>query len=250
MPQVETVLGRRALASGLIEAADLARGRAALGDEAGDAKLLEWLVQQGLLTKWQASQLEAGRTQNLALAQYRLLATLGAGGMGSVFRALDTKLHRQVALKVLPPRLATPDAIARFRREALVALQLRHDHVVTSFELAQHGTIHFLAMELVDGPSLSAHLAKKRRLSVREAARIGLEVALALEHAHQQGIIHRDIKPSNIPCLKRYCHERCPSSRLAHWRVDDGTNTDTADTATRGPAASGDNSSHRTGAGE
>jgi serine/threonine protein kinase len=198
MPEVESVLARRVLASGLIEAADLARGRAALGDDADDARLLEWLVKQGLLTKWQMSQIEAGRAQSLVLGHYKLLAPLGAGGMGTVYRALDTKLKRQVALKVLPPRLATPDAVGRFRREALVALQLHHDHVVTSFELAQHGTLHFLAMELVDGPSLSAHLAKQRRLSVRETARIGLEVALALEHAHDQGIVHRDIKPSNI----------------------------------------------------
>ena len=198
MAQLKSALAERALASGLIEAADLARSRAALGDGADDARLLDWLVKHGLLTKWQAAQLEAGRSQNLILGHYKLLAPLGAGGMGSVYRVLDTKLNRQVALKVLPPRLATPNAIGRFRREAFVALQLRHDHVVTSFELAQHGTLHFLAMELVDGPSLSAHLAKQRRLSVRETARIGHEVALALEHARELGIVHRDIKPSNI----------------------------------------------------
>jgi eukaryotic-like serine/threonine-protein kinase len=216
MAQLKNPLAERALALGLIGAADLKRGRAELGAGADDARLLEWLVKQGLLTKWQAAQLEAGRTQNLNLAHYRLLAPLGAGGMGSVYRALDTKLNRQVAVKVLPPRQATPQAISRFRREAFVALQMRHDNVVTSFELAQHGTVHFLVMELVDGRSLSAHLAKQGRLNVREAARIGHEVAIALEHAHEQGIIHRDIKPSNI-LLSRDGHVKVADMGLAKF---------------------------------
>lgn len=198
MAQIKSVVVERAVALGLIDPNDVERCRTDLGDGADDSRVLAWLVKHSLLTKWQATQLETGRTQNLALGHYRLLAPLGAGGMGSVYRALDTKLNRQVALKVLPPRQATPEAISRFKREAFVALQMRHDNVVTSFELAQHGTVHFLVMELVDGLSLSAHLARQRRLSVRETARIGYEVALALAHAHGQGIIHRDIKPSNI----------------------------------------------------
>ncbi|MGH7138654.1 MAG: WD40 repeat domain-containing serine/threonine protein kinase, partial [Pirellulales bacterium] len=136
--------------------------------------------------------------------------------MGTVYRAFDTEQKRQVALKVLPPRLATPDSIGRFRREAFVALQLRHNHVVTSFELGQHGSLHFLVMDLVDGPSLSAHLAKQRRLSVRETARIGYEVALALEHARELGIIHRDIKPSNI-LLSRRGHVKVADMGLAKF---------------------------------
>ena len=216
MSQVESGLARRALASGLVEAADLARCRAALRDDADDARVLEWLLKQGLLTKWQAAQLEAGRTQNLVMHGYKLLAPLGAGGMGSVYRALDTKSGCQVALKVLPPRQATAEAIGRFRREAFVALQMRHDHVVASFELAQQGTIHFLVMELVDGRSLSAHLVKHGRLGVRETARIGRDVALALEHAHQQGIIHRDIKPSNI-LLSREGHVKVADMGLAKF---------------------------------
>jgi serine/threonine protein kinase len=216
MAQLKNPLAERAVAYGLISAADVERGRAELGAEADDARLLEWLVKQGLLTKWQAAQLEAGRTQNLILAHYRLLAPLGAGGMGSVYRAFDPNLNRQVALKVLPPRQATPEAISRFRREAFVALQMRHDNVVTSFELAQHGTIHFLVMELIDGRSLSAHLARQRRLSVRETARIGYDVALALEHAHEQGIIHRDIKPSNI-LLSREGHVKVADMGLAKF---------------------------------
>ncbi|MGH7138056.1 MAG: serine/threonine-protein kinase, partial [Pirellulales bacterium] len=198
MAQVESVFTRRVLASGLVDAADVVRCLAKLGDDADDARISEWLVKHGFLTKWQVAQLEAGRTQNLILSHYKLLAPLGAGGMGSVYRAFDTEHQRQVALKILPPRLAKREALGRFRREALVASQLRHDNVVTTFELSQHGSLHFLAMELIDGPSLSAHLAKQRRLSVREAARIGYEVALALEHAREQGVIHRDIKPSNI----------------------------------------------------
>lgn len=186
------------VARGVLREADLARCRAELGETADEPRMLEWLVEHGLLTKWQTVQLKSGRARNLVLDHYKLLAPIGAGGMGTVFRALDCHLGRDVAIKILPPSAATPGAVGRFRREALAALQLRHGHVVASFELGQQGSIHFLVMELVDGPSLSAHLGKKKRLSVQESARIGYEVALALEHARQQGIVHRDIKPSNI----------------------------------------------------
>ncbi|HEV3005648.1 MAG TPA: protein kinase [Pirellulales bacterium] len=186
------------MASRLIGPDDLARCRAELGEGADDQGLLDLLLRRGLLTRWQAAQLEAGRTQNLVLGQYKLLAPLGSGGMGTVFRALDTNLGRQVAVKVLAGRRATPDAVSRFRREALAALQLRHEHVVASFELGQQRAIHFLVMELIDGPSLAKHLEDKKRLNVQETACIGYEVALALEHARGQGIVHRDIKPSNI----------------------------------------------------
>jgi serine/threonine protein kinase len=198
MANADIAVAQRAVARGLIGEGDLAACRAAAGDAADERRLLELLVERGLLTKWQVSQLESGRTQNLVLGKYILLAPLGAGGMGAVYHARDPNADREVAVKVLPSRLATAETVARFRREALAALQMRHEHVVAAYEVGEQGSLHFLVMELVDGPSLAAHLDAKKRLSVATAARIGYEVALALEHARGLGIVHRDIKPSNI----------------------------------------------------
>ena len=119
--------------------------------------------------------------------------------MGQVFRAATrTCARRQVAIKILPRQTATPAAVSRFRREGAAALQLQHDHIVRCFELGQHGETHFLVMELVEGATLKDYIARHGKLSVQETARIGHEVALALEHAWQQQIVHRDIKPANI----------------------------------------------------
>src|SRR5207244_851504 len=106
------------------------------------------------------------------------LEPLGAGGMGQVFRALDAELGRQVAVKVLPKNLATPKAIERFRREGMAALEVQHEHIVRSFELGQEGEIRFLVMELVEGTTLAKYVAQKGKLSAKDTARIGYEVAL------------------------------------------------------------------------
>lgn len=219
MAKLERTVADGAVASGLVSEADLARVRAELGDAVDDQRMLQGLVGRGLLTKWQAAQLKSVRVQNLVLGNYHLLSHLGAGGMGAVFRARDRRLGREVAIKILPPSAATPEAVGRFRREALAALQLRHEHVVASFELAQQGSIHYLVMELVDGPSLAALLDKKKRLSVRESARIGQEVALALEHARQQGIVHRDFRERALenPRASPFLGQR-PLS-LWRWRL-------------------------------
>lgn len=145
--------------------------------------------------------LEAGRI----VGHFELVGLLGRGGMGEVWRARDLKLGREVALKVLPERLADdPDYVGRFEREARALAALNHAHVAQIFELAEvappgrpGGAIRVIVMELVEGDTLTERL-KQGPLPVGEAVRIALQVAQALGAAHARGVVHRDLKPSNV----------------------------------------------------
>lgn len=135
---------------------------------------------------------------DLELGTYRLTRKLGVGGMGEVWEAEDTRLRRTVAIKVLPPHVASdPESQARFNREARVAAQLYHPNVATIHSIEQASGRSFIVMELVRGESLK-NLIGKGPLSETEALRIAQQVAAALDEAHNQGIVHRDIKPDNI----------------------------------------------------
>jgi non-specific serine/threonine protein kinase len=135
-----------------------------------------------------------GRT----LAHYRITAAIGAGGMGQVYRATDTKLDREVALKVLPGELAaSADMLARFRREARAVASLNHPHVVTIHSVEEADGVHFLTMELIEGQSLSA-LIPAGGMALPQIVSIATSLADALSAAHDKGIIHRDLKPANI----------------------------------------------------
>jgi len=132
------------------------------------------------------------------LGPYEVLASLGAGGMGEVYRARDTKLNRDVALKILPQTFATdPDRLARFHREAQVLASLNHPHIAAIYGFEDSGDTHALVLELVEGPTLADRIARGP-LPVDEALAIAAQIAEALEAAHEQGIIHRDLKPANI----------------------------------------------------
>jgi Tol biopolymer transport system component len=122
--------------------------------------------------------------------------------MGEVYRARDTRLDRLVAIKVIPPELAgTPEARARFEREARVISSLNHPHICTLFDVGREGDAEFLVMEFLEGETLAARL-QRGPLSVAETARIAAQVADALDRAHRQGITHRDLKPANIMLTK------------------------------------------------
>ena len=132
------------------------------------------------------------------LGPYEIGAALGAGGMGEVYRARDTKLGRGVALKVLPATFATdPERMARFRREAQVLASLNHPHIGAIYGFEDSGGVQALVMELVEGPTLADRIAPGA-ISLDEALQIAREIAEALEAAHERGIIHRDLKPANI----------------------------------------------------
>lgn len=129
---------------------------------------------------------------------YVLIREMARGGMGVVYEARQQSLNRPVALKmILAGRLARPDEVARFHREAEAAAQLEHPGIVPIFEIGQHGDQHYFTMGLVTGPSLSARLMD-RPLEPQEAAALIREVALAVQYAHEKGVVHRDLKPSNI----------------------------------------------------
>jgi serine/threonine protein kinase/putative intracellular protease/amidase len=132
------------------------------------------------------------------LGKYHIVGRLGQGGMGVVYQAVDTLLQRPVAIKVLPEAVASDEqALQRLLREARAAAKLNHAHVVAIHDINQHDGVHFLVMELVDGPSL-ASLIEKGPLDWREATRAVADACRALTAAHGAAIIHRDIKPGNL----------------------------------------------------
>jgi serine/threonine protein kinase len=132
------------------------------------------------------------------LGVYRILEPLDAGGMGEVYRALDTRLHREVAVKVLPRFLAAdPERVARLEREARLLAALNHPHIATIHGLEIAGGVHAIVMELIDGPTLADRLASGP-VPLGTALAIARQVAEALEAAHEKGIVHRDLKPANI----------------------------------------------------
>ncbi|NIV48039.1 MAG: protein kinase, partial [Gammaproteobacteria bacterium] len=132
------------------------------------------------------------------LAHYRLVEKLGEGGMGEVWRATDTKLDREVAIKILPAEFAEDaERLMRFEREAKLLASLNHPNIAAIYGLEEAEGVHFLVMELVAGEDLAERLARGP-LSVDEALEIARQIALALEAAHDNGVIHRDLKPANV----------------------------------------------------
>src|SRR5262245_59889503 len=140
----------------------------------------------------------AALTPGTRLGPYEVLAPLGAGGMGEVYKARDTRLDRTVAIKVLPEHLsATADLKARFEREARAVSSLNHPNICTLHRIGSQDGVDFLVMEHIEGETLAARL-ERVPMPVPEVLRTAAEIADALDKAHRQGMVHRDLKPGNV----------------------------------------------------
>jgi serine/threonine protein kinase len=141
-------------------------------------------------------------TVGTKLGPYEVLGALGAGGMGEVYRARDTRLDRTVAIKILPEHLASdPGRRARFEREAHTISGLSHPNICALFDIGDQDGIHYVVLEYLEGRTLADRLAKGP-LPVSEVLKVGADVASALETAHRHGIVHRDLKPANVMLTK------------------------------------------------
>src|SRR5205085_11959409 len=136
-------------------------------------------------------------TAGTTLGPYAILEPLGAGGMGEVYRAQDARLGRDVAIKILPAHLSSPDFRARFEREARVISRLNHPNICTLHDVGHDDGIDYLVMEYLEGETLAARL-ERGPIPVGEALRIAIQIGDALDKAHREGVVHRDLKPANV----------------------------------------------------
>jgi eukaryotic-like serine/threonine-protein kinase len=194
-----------ALLSGLMDARELAACWDAIPPEKRsaaehiDRRLARQAVHLKSLTLWQAQQLLAGRTAGYRVDRYVLLDLIGQGGMGRVYLAEDTRLNRQVALKILSPeRVNNPRAIARFQREARVGAQLQHENLVRIYDFGESNGRYYLVMEYIEGKTIGTLISEGGPMPPAPAVRLVRQVAIGLEHAHRKGLIHRDVNPYNV----------------------------------------------------
>lgn len=193
-----TFLGHLA-ASGLVAPDELRAIEPRLPATQRGRVLARYLVDEGVLTRFQAEYLLAGRTSGFILGQYRILDEVGRGGMGRVFKAEHATMKRVVALKVLAAHLTrTERARQLFEREVRAAARLVHPHIVTAFDANQAEDRCYLVLEYIDGPNLAALVRDQGMLSVGQACEFVRQAALGLQHAHALGMVHRDMKPSNL----------------------------------------------------
>ncbi|RLE27024.1 MAG: protein kinase, partial [Acidobacteria bacterium] len=160
-----------------------------------------------------------------SLSHYQITAALGAGGMGEVWRATDEKLGREVALKLLPEDFASdPDRHARFEREAKVLASLNHANIATLHALEHLDGQHVLVMELVEGEGLDEVIARGP-VPIDEALPMALQIAEALEAAHEAGIVHRDLKPANIRIRTDGTVKVLDFGLAKEWEADGGNSS-------------------------
>jgi serine/threonine protein kinase len=169
-------------------------------DHANLGAFTRWLVARQYVTDYQATLLAAGHADPgvYFLNQYKIMERLGRGRMAGVYKAIHA-LGQTVAIKVLPPsRARDPLMLARFRREARLALRLKHPNVVRSFQIGQTNGLHFLVMEHLEGETLEDVLQRRERLPPAEAVRLIHQALMGLQHIHELGMVHRDLKPANL----------------------------------------------------
>jgi serine/threonine protein kinase len=185
--------------SGLVSPEDLDTALDRVPPTDGGKTVARALVQLGLLTRFQAELLLAGRTNGFVLGQYRILDQLGQGGMGRVFKAEHLSMGRPVAIKVLAPQhTKTEKARKLFMREVRAAGKLMHPNIVTAHDANELDGRHYLVMEYIDGPNLDQLVRERGPLPVGLACDLIRQAAAGLQCAFERGMVHRDIKPSNM----------------------------------------------------
>jgi serine/threonine protein kinase len=164
---------------------------------------LQWLVVNRFVTDYQATLLSRGQVDDFFLGEYKVLERIGRGRMAGVYKA-EHSSGQIVAIKVLPPsRVKKPTVLARFQREARLAIKLKHPHVVRSFQVGKTRDVHYLVMEHLEGETLEEVIARRKQLPPVEAVRIVHQALLGLQHIHEQGMVHRDLKPANLMLIAK-----------------------------------------------
>jgi serine/threonine protein kinase len=176
----------------------LQRWRAEAREPGSVAAFQQWLVARHYLTEYQATLVMRGKVDHFFFGPYKILERVGKGRMAGVYKAVHT-LGKLAAIKVLPPSKAKePQFLARFQREARLAMQFNHPCVVRALQVGETDGLHFLVMEYLDGETLEQVLRRRGRLPVAEAVRVIYLALLGLQHIHEKGVIHRDLKPANL----------------------------------------------------
>lgn len=166
--------------------------------EFDDKQLADKLVEQGILSQYQAEQILAGRTKFNLGPYYIITDSIGSGGMGQVFKAVHQMMGRECAVKVLPKSKSTPETIASFAREIRTLGLLDHPNLVRAYDAGHDGSVHYLVTEYIPGTDLRRLVRSQGPLNMQQAASIIRQTAMALQYAHERGLIHRDVKPGNI----------------------------------------------------
>ncbi len=194
--------------SELVPPKKLDRFLAALRERVGrmpsdQQELAKLMVEDDLITQWQADKLLAGKHRGFHLGKYMLLGAIGKGGMSHVYLAEHILMKRRVAIKVLPKqRVKDKSYLSRFQLEARAAARLDDPNIVRVFDIDNEGDTHYIVMEYVEGQDLHQLVGKEGAISYNKAVDYIAQVAGGLEHAHQMGLVHRDIKPANCLLLK------------------------------------------------
>ncbi|WP_237607163.1 serine/threonine protein kinase [Roseimaritima sediminicola] len=182
-----------------------------------DERLAEWFIQAGILTRYQAVQLMAGRSK-LTLGPYVITDWIGQGGMGQVFKAVHKVMGRESAVKVLPAERSTPESRESFLREIRLQAGLDCPYLVRAFDAGEDGGVHYLVTEYVPGTDLRRLVRRRGPLPMDQAASVIMQAALGLDYAHRLGLVHRDVKPGNI-LVTPEGHAKVSDVGLAAWSM-------------------------------